>query len=773
MVFTATNHFIIIFLFLLQHALNHNYVKAEETTPWIRSGYWLTVSQYPAPDLNSALFTHLVCGFAGINSTTHHLSIPPGDLKYFASFTSTVKRNNPSIKTLLSIGDPRISASFLAMISNSSSRSSFINSSIQTALNFGFNGLDLFCCQPKTASDSLNMAELFDEWRSAVDSRDQKLILTLGIPYVPTTTSTFNLYDVNKSLTVADFPVGAIQKNFDWVHMVSFDYFVPKKDKFTHPHAALYDPYNPHINTDYGLDQWISKGLAANKILFGLPYHGWAWTLVNPKESRVGAEASGPATEFSPDGSMSYKSIKDCVKSYGAKIVYNSDYVENSCSFGSVWVAFDDVEVIRRKVSYARKKGLGGYSVFQVPNDDNWILSETAAETAGENQLNKRLLLVKVLVPLAFISCLSLICYFYKAKLLRYISSDMRNARDSRYDSPDLKVFSYQTIKSATNNFSWYNKLGEGGYGPVYKGILKTGQEIAVKRLSKASSQGFEEFKNEVMLTARIQHVNLVKVIGFCVEREEKMLVYEYLPNGSLDSYLFDPVKRFQLDWEKRVQIIEGIIQGLLYLQEYSRVTIIHRDLKASNILLDKDLYPKISDFGMARIFQKDGSQANTSRIVGTYGYLPPEYVKQGVYSRKYDVYSFGVTLMQIISGKRNNHFYGANEDYWNLLEYAYELWIAGKAMEFMDPVLQDSSSNHKLMRCMQIALLCVQEKQEDRPSMLEISSMLKNESETITSPKRPAFSTKPDEDATTLTRCSQHLAHCDIDSVVSELEPR
>ncbi|XP_057538105.1 G-type lectin S-receptor-like serine/threonine-protein kinase At1g67520 [Amaranthus tricolor] len=168
----------------------------------------------------------------------------------------------------------------------------------------------------------------------------------------------------------------------------------------------------------------------------------------------------------------------------------------------------------------------------------------------------------------------------------------MRNARGSS-DSPDLKVFSYQTIKSATNNFSWYNKLGEGGYGPLYKGILKTGQEIAVKRLSKASSQGFEEFKNEVMLTARLQHVNLVKVIGFCVEREEKMLVYEYLPNRSLDSYLFDPVKRFQFNWEKRVQIIEGIIQGLLYLQEYSRVTIIHRDINASNILLDKDLNPR------------------------------------------------------------------------------------------------------------------------------------------------------------------------------------
>ncbi|XP_021723552.1 cysteine-rich receptor-like protein kinase 10 [Chenopodium quinoa] len=158
--------------------------------------------------------------------------------------------------------------------------------------------------------------------------------------------------------------------------------------------------------------------------------------------------------------------------------------------------------------------------------------------------------------------------------------------------------------------------------------------------------------------------------MGFCVKREEKMLIYEYLPNSSLDYYLFDPVKSLQLDWGKRAHIIEGIIQGLLYLQEYSRLTIIHPDLKASNILLDKDLNPKISDFGMARIFQTDEYEANTSKIVGTYGYVPPEYVKQGVYSRKHDVYSFGVLLLQIISGKRNNQFYGANEGY-NLLEYA------------------------------------------------------------------------------------------------------
>ncbi|XP_059290107.1 G-type lectin S-receptor-like serine/threonine-protein kinase At1g67520 [Lycium ferocissimum] len=185
-------------------------------------------------------------------------------------------------------------------------------------------------------------------------------------------------------------------------------------------------------------------------------------------------------------------------------------------------------------------------------------------------------------------------------------------------ESSNLQVFNFNEMKEATNDFSFDNKLGQGGYGPVYKGKLRNGQEIAVKRLSETSSQGLEQFENEVILTAKLQHINLVKVVGFCVEREEKMLIYEYMPSKSLDYYIYNQDRRLLLDWEKRVQIIEGIIQGLLYLQEYSRLTIIHRNLKASNILLDLHLKSKISDFGMARVFKKDEVEANTRHIVGT-----------------------------------------------------------------------------------------------------------------------------------------------------------
>ncbi|KAG2668355.1 hypothetical protein I3760_15G156500 [Carya illinoinensis] len=311
---------------------------------------------------------------------------------------------------------------------------------------------------------------------------------------------------------------------------------------------------------------------------------------------------------------------------------------------------------------------------------------------------------------------------------------------------PDLQIFSYADIEMATSAFSFENKLGEGGYGPVYKGILENGQEIAVKKLSKTSTQGFEEFKNEVTLTAELQHVNLVRVLGFCIERDEQMLIYEYMPNKSLDFYLFDPARRFLLDWSKRVQVIEGITQGLLYLQEYSRLRVIHRDLKASNILLDNEKKPKISDFGMAKIFSKDEHEANTNRIVGTYGYIPPEYARQGLYSTKYDVYSFGVLLLQIISGKKNAYCDGQEEDL-NLLDHAYELWKSGKGVELMDPSLDDTFPSCKLITSLQTALLCVQEKASDRPSMTKVFSMLRGETAALTVPKRPAFSTKRNED--------------------------
>ncbi|XP_021661938.2 G-type lectin S-receptor-like serine/threonine-protein kinase CES101 isoform X2 [Hevea brasiliensis] len=304
--------------------------------------------------------------------------------------------------------------------------------------------------------------------------------------------------------------------------------------------------------------------------------------------------------------------------------------------------------------------------------------------------------------------------------------------------SHELHFFSFESIVSATDNFAAANELGKGGFGPVYKGELH-GQQVAVKRLSRNSGQGLEEFKNELLLIAKLQHTNLVRLVGCCIQREEKILVYEFMPNKSLDSFLFDPTKKNLLDWKKRLHIIEGIAQGLLYLHKYSRLRIIHRDLKASNILLDAEMNPKISDFGMARIFGRNESEAETRRVVGTHGYMAPEYALKGIVSIKIDVFSFGVLLLEIASSKKNNSNYGSEYPL-NLIGLAWELWIEHRGLELMDPTLDESCPHNEVLRCIHIGLLCVQDQATNRPTMSDIVSMLTNETLDLPAPKQPAF---------------------------------
>ncbi|MFS7928052.1 putative protein kinase RLK-Pelle-DLSV family [Helianthus anomalus] len=309
--------------------------------------------------------------------------------------------------------------------------------------------------------------------------------------------------------------------------------------------------------------------------------------------------------------------------------------------------------------------------------------------------------------------------------------------RDGRKES-DVVEFSFDAIVIATNDFSDENKLGQGGFGPVYKGKLSDEQEIAVKRLSRTSRQGLNEFRNELRLDARLQHTNLVQVLGCCIHGEEKILIYEYMPNKSLDFFLFDETRKAILDWPKRWNIIEGIAQGLLYLHKYARTQVVHRDLKASNVLLDESMNPKISDFGMARIFKKDETEATSQNCVGTIGYIPPEG-GDGHYSVKTDVFSFGVLILEIVSGKRNT-CKSFSDKTLNLIGHAWELWQQGDALQMQDPTLIGNCVVHQLQRIVHVAFLCLQENAVDRPEMSEVISMLTNDPMLLPVPKEPAF---------------------------------
>nr|XP_017216802.1 PREDICTED: uncharacterized protein LOC108194362 [Daucus carota subsp. sativus] len=368
-----------------------------------------------------------------------------------------------------------------------------------------------------------------------------------------------------------------------------------------------------------------------------------------------------------------------------------------------------------------------------------------ASELDNERSRAKRhLQIILIVLVVLVVVALALVCLFVlskrKLKGKGNLKFNPEGVALNKIESEDWELPSvdFKTLVKATNNFSQDNKLGQGGFGPVYKGMLNDGQEVAVKRLSKSSGQGLDEFINEVSCIAKLQHRNLVTLLGCCTEKGERILIYEYMANKSLDSFIFDEDISNSMDWQERYKIINGIARGLLYLHQDSKLRIIHRDLKASNILLDHEMNPKISDFGMARCFKGSQTEANTSRIVGTYGYMSPEYAIDGHFSAKSDVYSFGVLLIEIVSGNKNR-LYSHPDHSLNLLGHAWKSYNEDKLLGLVDEVILESSNQLEVFRVIQIGLLCVQEDPIDRPGMSQVVLMLSSNMK-LPHPKKPGF---------------------------------
>ncbi|XP_047961073.1 cysteine-rich receptor-like protein kinase 2 [Salvia hispanica] len=302
--------------------------------------------------------------------------------------------------------------------------------------------------------------------------------------------------------------------------------------------------------------------------------------------------------------------------------------------------------------------------------------------------------------------------------------------------------FKHSTLEKATDSFNEANKLGQGGFGTVYKGVLPDGREIAVKRLFFNNKHRAADFYNEVNMISSVEHKNLVRLLGCSCSGPESLLVYEFLPNKSLDRFIFDSSNGKALNWEKRLEIIIGTAEGLVYLHENTKTRIIHRDIKASNILLDSRLRAKIADFGLARSFQEDKSHISTA-IAGTLGYMAPEYLAHGQLTEKVDVYSYGVLLLEIITGRQNNR--SKTTEYTDsLVTIAWNHFQRRTVEELFDPnlMLHNYSTiniKNEILRAVHVGLLCTQEIPLLRPTMSKALLMLVGK-EHLPAPTNPPF---------------------------------
>ncbi|KAK7391019.1 hypothetical protein VNO78_19299 [Psophocarpus tetragonolobus] len=392
---------------------------------------------------------------------------------------------------------------------------------------------------------------------------------------------------------------------------------------------------------------------------------------------------------------------------------------------------------------------------------------------AGKRKQNT-LTIIMIVVPIVVLLVLLALgcCCFLHRKETKNQHDILKESFGNDSTTLESLRFELAKIEAATNRFAKENMIGKGGFGEVYRGILSGGQEIAVKRLTGSSRQGAVEFKNEVEVIAKLQHRNLVRLLGFCLEDEEKILIYEYVPNKSLDYFLLDTNKRRLLSWSERMKIIGGIARGILYLHEDSCLRIIHRDLKPSNVLLDSIMNPKISDFGMARIVVADEIEESTGRIVGTYGYMSPEYAMYGQFSVKSDVFSFGVMVLEIINGKRKGGSV-ESESIVDIRRHAWTKWTEQTPLELLDPNIGGPYSREEVIKCIHIGLLCVQEDPNDRPTMATVVYYLNSTSVNLPDPREPGYFKRNIKDNKTTIRELDNVSDSIYDITLTKFFPR
>ncbi|KAM4080598.1 hypothetical protein ACJW30_11G029800 [Castanea mollissima] len=359
----------------------------------------------------------------------------------------------------------------------------------------------------------------------------------------------------------------------------------------------------------------------------------------------------------------------------------------------------------------------------------------TVSNRPPSSNKNRTGLIVGLVVGVGVLSFLAVFVVFYIVRRRKPPTND-----DEELLGIDAKTFTfgYAELKTATEDFSPDNKLGEGGFGPVYKGTLNDGRVIAVKQLSVTSHQGKNQFITEIATISAVQHRNLVKLYGCCIEGDNRLLVYEFLENKSLDQALFGN-RTLNLNWSTRFDICLGVARGLAYLHEESRLRIVHRDVKASNILLDSYLIPKISDFGLAKLYDDKMTHIST-RVAGTIGYLAPEYAMRGHLTEKADVFAFGVVALEIVSGRPNADSSLEEEEIY-LLEWAWKLHENNREVDLVDSTLSEFNEE-EVKRLLGVSLLCTQASPTLRPSMSRAVAMLSGDIEVGIVTSRPGYLT-------------------------------